>query len=188
MNPKRIIITILLLAIILQTVSADTIYNIDDVRNLEAIVDIGEVTENQYLQSEIDGRNIETEADSGGYVGDGEYILPHDLGLGRHTLEITIYDEWAEIVKTQTITFYIVKAEENTNLYDDYSPYYYEDVTDEQVEEDYNDYVMAQTFTDEDNEDIVEPVETPTIQPIKVKVNIGTIQETIDETLTSVKL
>lgn len=187
MNPKRIIITIVLLAIILQTASADTIYNIDDVRNLEAIIHIDEVTENQYLQSEIDSRNIEEEANSGGYLGDGDYLLPHDLGLGRHTLEITIYDEWAEIVKTQTITFYIVKAEEDTSIYDDYSPYYYEEINDEQIIEDYQDYITSQTLTTNDNEEM-EPVENPTVSLIKVKVNIGTIQETIDETLTSVKL
>ena len=167
----------------MQTVNADSTYNIDDVRNLETSIHIGEIQENHF-HSEIDGRNIEEEAPSGGYIGGGEYLLPHDLGLGKHTLEITITDEWDNVVKTQTFTFYIVKADEDPSSYDDYSPYYYEEVTAEQLEEDYQDFIISQSFT-EDNDDEIETIEHPTL--LKVNVNIGTL-ERIDETLTSVMI
>ena len=184
MDLKNIFFIILLSLIVLQTVNADSTYNIDDVRNLETSIHIGEIQENHF-HSEIDGRNIEEEAPSGGYIGGGEYLLPHDLGLGKHTLEITITDEWDNVVKTQTFTFYIVKADEDPSSYDDYSPYYYnEEVTAEQLEEDYQDFIISQSFT-EDNDDEIETIEHPTL--LKVNVNIGTL-ERIDETLTSVMI
>ena len=185
MDLKNIFFIILLSLIVLQTVNADSTYNIDGVRNLETSIHIGGIQENQYLTSEIDGRNIEEEAPSGGYIGDGEYLLPYDLGLGKHTLNILIKDEWGETVKTSTYQFCIVKADEDPSVYDDYSPYYYSDeINDEQLEEDYQDFMISQTFT-EDNDDEIETIEHPTL--LKVNVNIGTL-ERIDETLTSVMI
>ena len=184
MNWKLLIIATIVLLLGLGFVGATDTYNIQDVRNLETTIHIGEIQENHF-HSEIDGRNIEEEAPSGGYIGDGEYLLPYDLGLGKHTLNILIKDEWGETVKTSTYQFCIVKADEDPSVYDDYSPYYYSDeINDEQLEEDYQDFMISQTFT-EDNDDEIEPIEHPTL--LKVNVNIGTL-ERIDETLTSVMI
>ena len=109
-------------------VGATDTFNIHDVRLSETSIPMQDAP----LKTYIDDRNID-EAPSGGYVSNGEYILPHDLGLGKHRMEILTSKG------TTTYDFYVVKADENVSIYDDYTPYYYdEDATDETIEEDYN--------------------------------------------------
>jgi hypothetical protein len=199
MKHKTLILTIILIVLLLlQSVNATTTYNINDVRNNEATIHIGTIKTNEHIYSEIDGRNI-NEAPTGGYAEDtGEYFLPYDLGLGHHTLEIIIIDEWGETVKTLTYNFCIIKHSENPNVYDEYSPYYYcDEVTDEDIEQDYQD--INKPLTDIDEENIVfEETNTifeetilqnlPSIEDYRVNVNIKKLLNGYDEGLTSVEI
>ena len=182
MKLRNILAIALIFFMLMQTVSATDTYNIQDVRNLETTIHIGEVQENHF-HSEIDGRNIEEEAPSGGYVGDGKYTLPHDLGLGKHKLDVSITDEWGDEVDKRTYQFYIVKGDEDTSIYDEYAPYYYENdenINDEQLDVDYQDILTSFSFVD-DNGGFEEPYEF-------VNVIISLDLFNVDDSLTSVEI
>lgn len=93
------------------------------------------------LHSYIDYRNIEAEADSGGYIDEtGEYLLPCDLGLGKHNICFIIEDENGNYISKTSYQFNILKDEnDNPAIYEGYTPYYYnEEIEDNMIEEDYN--------------------------------------------------
>lgn len=198
MRLKTIILILLIGLLLLQSANATT-YHIDDVRNNEATIHIGTIKPDEHIHSTIDGRNID-EAPTGGYSEDnGEFYLPYDLGLGHHTLHIVIFNEWREPVKSLTYHFSIIKHSEDPNVYDEYSPYYYSDeVSDEQIEQDYQDIINPPIEEDVDEQDtIFEETNTifeetihniPSIEDYKVNVNIKTLLTGYDERLTSVKI
>ena len=191
MKHKTVILTtILLVAVLLLPLNAATTYDIDDIRNHRTTIYIGEIKQDQHIISEIDGRNIE-EAPTGGYLDNGEYLLPYDLGLGHHTLHILILNEWGETIKTLTYNFCIIKHSENPNVYDKYSPYYYSDeVTDEDIEQDYQDINKPLTDIDEENPTILEETlqQLPNIEDYRVNINIKKSLKEYDEGLTSVEI
>lgn len=142
-------------------VGATDTYNIHDVRNLET-----SITMQEPIKTYIDYRDID-EATSGGYVGNGEYVLPSDLGLGKHQMEILTSKG------TTTYDFYVVKSDEDVSIYDDYTPYYYdEDATYETIEEDYNAFNDLHFFGDD----------TGAIEE-EDRINIGQIIVSIDPTM-----
>ena len=158
---KKLLAILLLLLFTIQCVGATDIYTIDDVRNSKTSIHF----DDEILSSYIDYRNIETEADSGGYIAETkEYILPHDLGLGKHRMEILTSKG------TTTYDFYIVKEDEDTSIYDDYTPYYYEDeIDDETIEEDYNTFNYLHFFSDDTG--TIEEYEENNIEPLIISIN-----------------
>lgn len=120
----------IIIFLLIGNVNATDTYKIKDVRNLETSIPMQNEPTNVY----IDYRNMD-EADSGGYIqGENRFVLPHDLGLGKHKMEIETKDGITEY------DFYIIKDSEDINIYDGYSPYYYDDINESDesvVEEDY---------------------------------------------------
>ena len=145
------------------------------------------------VHSYIDYRNIETEADSGGYVDDDEYILPHDLGLGSHKISFIFEDDEGNYVSKVSYDFYVLKnIDDDLKMYEGYTPYYYtDDIDDDFIEEDYNEYKWLYEFGENNFiNDIFEDDDTfisVNNDFMKVNVNLGTFDE-IDDSLTSVEI
>ena len=152
-------------------VGATDTFNIHDVRLSETSIPMQDAP----IKTYIDDRNID-EAPSGGYVGNGEYVLPHDLGLGKHKMKILTSKG------TTTYDFYIVKSDEDVSIYDDYTPYYYEDdIDDETIEEDYN--AFSYNYADDNN--IIEDDFEEENPFEKIIISIDPTMYYFDETLTS---
>lgn len=128
MKIKAIILIMLFVFMLAMPINATDIYSINDVRNLETSVHMQDKPINAY----IDYRDMD-EAPSGGYIEESkELLLPHDLGLGKHRLEI----ETENGIKGYD--FYVVKGDEDISIYEGYTPYYYEDdPTDEMIDADF---------------------------------------------------
>lgn len=160
MKKTTMIISIcIIMFLFIGSISATDTYNINDIRNLEASIPMHNQPTNIY----IDYRDID-EAESGGYIQDeNRFVFPHDLGLGKHNMEIHTENG------VEKYDFYVVKSDENIKIYDGYTPYYYDNTneSDESViEEDYNDFIAQETATENigddgvtaivNNDDIVE--------------------------------
>ena len=103
----------IIIFLLIGSISATDTYKIKDVKNLETSIPMQNEPSNVY----IDYRNM-NEADSGGYIqGENRFVLPHDLGLGKHKMEIETKDGITEY------DFYIIKDSENTNIYDGWDVY-----------------------------------------------------------------
>lgn len=137
MIKKTIVIIFLTLIILLGTVNAqefevqDT-YLINDTYQLESKIPLPIEVEKYRINTYIDSRNIE-KAESGGLCLDCDtnkynYILPHDLGLGHHTLTFMLRDKQGNVVGEQEYHFNIVQGDEDTAIYDIVSPYHYTDL------------------------------------------------------------
>ena len=173
---KRIIRIAILLSIlfIIASVNATDIYNIHDVRNIETSIHMQDKPVNAY----IDYRDV-NEAQSGGYIEESkEFILPHDLGLGKHMLEIETENGM------RRYDFYVVKGDEDTSLYEGYTPYYYEDdPTDEMIDDDFTAFIGSM-MEDEKQFAMNEKKIIATTQLIPISVRLGISTET-DDSLTS---
>ena len=182
----KIVLSIILVLLMIAPICATDIYNINDVRNLETSIHMQDKPINAY----IDYRDI-NEAPSGGYFEESkELLLPHDLGLGKHRLEI----ETENGIKGYD--FYVVKGDEDISIYEGYTPYYYEnDIYEDEIEEDYATFNALYNNTYEDNDITYEITDDnilikKIIVPAgltKVNVKLGIIND-IDNSLTSVKI
>lgn len=209
MKAIRILVITMLFIVMLQTVNATDIdmntiidgddfgqvdidmkdtYLINDTRQLNTMIKINtNIDKKQYVHSFIDGRNIESEAKSGGYIEDtNEYVLPHDLGLGFHTLQFLI-EENGEYIGKATYNFAIAKSnDDNLEKYKGFTPYYYEDgfdVDEDLLEEDYKEFMELYSMIDSTPE-ITNMGNMIASEPMKVNVNLGIIGD-IDDSLTS---
>lgn len=104
-------------------------YLINETQQLQSTIKIQKPTEDYIIHSYIDGRDIEKEANSGGYIdGTDEYLLPSDLGYGLHNICFKMTDKYNNKICEENYQFHITKyADEDTSKYDEYTPYYYEE-------------------------------------------------------------